>query len=144
MTAIALRTSTLCWEDSDSELERRIANFLHHRHVPGGERIRLVAHEGVVAVSGQISTRSAKWLCIECCRRVAGVLRVIDQVKIQPAVNTQPVEDPIRKQIESRRERRFDDAATDGDPTIIPFPARKAGKRRNLAASNRPTLLAAA
>ena len=81
MTVIAL-----AW--NNAELERRIANFLCQRRVPGGECIQLNVYGGVVAVSGRIPTRYAKWLCIECCRRVAGVIRVIDNVKIEPAKRT--------------------------------------------------------
>jgi hypothetical protein len=92
MTAGTPRTlvSTLYSASMDSELELRLANFLNQRGVPGADCIRLDAHGGVVAVSGGLPTRYAKWLCIECCRRVAGVIKVIDNMKIQPAISELP------------------------------------------------------
>lgn len=144
MTAIAFRNSTWHWEHSDAELERRLANFLYQRRVPGVERIHLIAHGGVVAITGQTPTRSAKWLCIECCRRVAGVIRVIDNVQIEPAVNKQPEGVPICKESDNCRKRQFDDSAADGKRRCISFRSRKERKRRTPAASNSPKLMAAA
>ena len=89
MTAGTLCTpiSTLYSVSMDSELENRLANFLYQRGVPGKDRVRLYVHGGVVAVSGELPTRYAKWLCIECCRRVAGVIKVIDKMKVEPAIS---------------------------------------------------------
>lgn len=72
----------VCKEDID--LERRLANFLYQRHVPGSQRVLLDARGGEVAVSGELPTRYAKWLCIECCRRVAGVIKVVDNLRVVP------------------------------------------------------------
>ena len=146
MTAIAPRmvVSTLRLTNSDIELERRIANFLHHRRVPGQERIRLVARGGVVTVSGRIPTRTAKWLCVECCRRVAGVLRVVDELTFEPNVVAQSAAVALRSEIENRRARQFDSpSACDYAPTV-PFKPRQDRKRRRLAASSRPKLMTAA
>ena len=92
MTAGIPRTqiSTLYSASIDSELEHRLANYLYQRDVPGGNSVQLNAHGGVVALSGELPTRYAKWLCIECCRRVAGVIKVIDNMKIEPAINERP------------------------------------------------------
>jgi hypothetical protein len=146
MTAIAspMTCSPSHLTNSDAELERRIANFLYQRHVPGKERIRLVAYQGVVAVSGQIPTRSAKWLCMECCRRVAGVLRVIDNVEIKPAVNERPMPVAIRGKNENLQKCQSDKTNACGDQPSIPFIVRRDWKRRNSAASNRPKLRAVA
>ena len=144
MTAIASRNSTLHREQSDTELERRLTNFLYQRRVPGAEHIQLVAQGGVVAISGRTPTRSAKWLCIECCRRVAGVIRVIDNVEVEAAVTKHPARVPIRKEIKNCGEFRFDDSAADGYRPCIPFQARHIWKRRSLAASSGRKLKAAA
>ena len=68
----------------DIDLENRIANFLHQRKVPAGEYLQADAHLGTVVVSGQLPTRHAKWLCMECCRHVAGVIKLVDNVVVQP------------------------------------------------------------
>ena len=52
--------------------------------------MRLDARGGVVAVSGELPTRHAKWLCVECCRRVAGVIKVIDKMKVESAASEMP------------------------------------------------------
>ena len=92
MTAGTPRTpiATFYSASMDSELENRLANFLYQRGVPGKDRVRLYVHGGVVAVSGELPTRYAKWLCIECCRRVAGVIKVIDKMKVEPAISELP------------------------------------------------------
>ena len=130
MTVIALA-------NNDAELERRIANFLFQRRVPGRECIQLNVYGGVVAVSGRIPTRYARWLCIECCRRVAGVIRVIDNVKIEPAVNERPTAVHIAGENTNCRRHRYDKSAICRDRPSVPF-------KRTFAASKCPKLMAAA
>lgn len=110
MTAGIPRTqiSTLYSASMDSELEHRLANFLYQRGVPGGDCVRLDAHGGVVAVSGELPTRYAKWLCIECCRRVAGVIKVIDNMQIHSAVAELPTSVRIAAAlVRPRQNRRY-------------------------------------
>ena len=64
----------------DVDLENRIANFLFQQHVPSGERIHADAKVGTVVVSGKLPSRHSKWLCVECCRRVAGVVKLVDRL----------------------------------------------------------------
>ena len=68
----------------DVDLENRIARFLHQRHVPEEEQIRAQALKGTVVVSGRLHSQHAKWLCMECCRHVAGVIKLIDHVTVEP------------------------------------------------------------
>lgn len=108
--------STFYSASMDSELEHRLANFLYQRGVPGGNNVRLDAHGGVVAVSGELPTRYAKWLCIECCRRVAGVIKVIHNMKIEPAMSELPRAVHIAAQAMRRRQyrRHTSDYRSDG------------------------------
>jgi osmotically-inducible protein OsmY len=64
----------------DVDLERRIANFLYQQRVSRGVRIRTDVQTGTVVVSGKCSSRHTKWICVECCRRVAGVVNLVDRV----------------------------------------------------------------
>ena len=66
----------------DVDLENRIANFLFQQHVLSGERIHTDAQVGTVVVSGKLPSRHTKWLCVECCRRVAGVVKLVDRVVV--------------------------------------------------------------
>jgi len=79
-------TPTLYSASTDIELERRLTNFLYQRHVPDVDCVWLDARGGVVVVSGELPSQHAKWLCIECCRRVAGVVKIIDEVEVAPAI----------------------------------------------------------
>ena len=131
MTVIALA-------NTDVELQRRIANFLYQHRVPGIECIQLNVYGGVVAVSGRIPTRYARWLCIESCRRVPGVLRVIDNVKIEPAVSEQlPMANHIFGEIAKCRRHRHDKYA-------ICLDRRSVLLKRTLTACKCPKLMVAA
>ena len=68
--------------DSDRDLERRVMSFLAARHVPGLRYLAVQATGGVVTVSGQVLTFYEKQLCNQCCRRVAGVLELINAVNV--------------------------------------------------------------
>lgn len=146
MTAIASRitVSILHAANTDTELARRIVNFLYQRRVPGGECIRLNVHGGVVAVGGTIPTRYGKWLCLECCRRVAGVLRVIDNVKIEPAVEERPAVVHIAREIKTCRRHRFGKSDVYRDRSTIPFRPQREPRKRTFTASSGPKLMAAA
>jgi osmotically-inducible protein OsmY len=67
---------------SDRDLERRVTSFLAARHVPGLRNLAVEAENGVVTVSGQVLTFYEKQLCNQCCRRVAGVLELINAVDV--------------------------------------------------------------
>jgi hypothetical protein len=66
----------------DRELERRITSFLAGRHVPGLRSLEVHARNGVVTVRGRVMTFYEKQLCNQCCRRVAGVLQLINEVDV--------------------------------------------------------------
>jgi osmotically-inducible protein OsmY len=68
----------------DRELQRRVYNFLRGRHVPLSPTITIEARNGTVTLSGTHRTYYHKQLCINCCLRVAGVVRLIDATKVIP------------------------------------------------------------
>jgi osmotically-inducible protein OsmY len=68
--------------DTDSELQRRIVNFLHQRHVPSLRNIDVDVKQGVVTMRGFVDSFYHKQLCLNCCQRVAGVVRLVDQVEV--------------------------------------------------------------
>lgn len=74
----------------DTDLEHRLISFIYQQHVPNGERVEFTSQGGVVTVRGKLPTAHAKWMCIECCRRVAGVLRIDDQLSVGPTIVQQP------------------------------------------------------
>ncbi len=66
----------------DRDLERRVVNFLAGRQVPGLRNLSVKASSGVVTISGRVMTFYEKQLCNQCCRRVAGVLELINSVDV--------------------------------------------------------------
>ena len=69
---------------ADVDLQRRVANFLVGRQMPGLRHLEVEAHDGVVTVRGRVYTFYEKQLCNQCCRRVAGVLELINAVDVLP------------------------------------------------------------
>jgi len=80
-------------ERHDVDLERRVRNYLVGRHLPGLRRIEVEAQDGVVTITGRVHTYYEKQLCLACCARVAGVLQLVDQVKVvyPPIERSRPV-----------------------------------------------------
>jgi osmotically-inducible protein OsmY len=69
-------------QQQDRELERRVVNYLSGRHVPGLRRLEVEARNGTVTVRGQVHSFYEKQLCQDCCRRVAGVVKLVDAVEV--------------------------------------------------------------
>ncbi|HEX7377978.1 MAG TPA: BON domain-containing protein [Pirellulales bacterium] len=69
-------------QTKDRDLERRVVNFLHDRHVPGLRRLAVEADNGAVTVRGRVSSFYEKQLCQAVCRRVAGVVGYIDEIDV--------------------------------------------------------------
>jgi osmotically-inducible protein OsmY len=69
-------------ESADRDLERRIMNYLAARHVPGLRHLEVEAEGGTVTLRGTVSSFYEKQLSQQCCRRVAGVVKLIDAVDV--------------------------------------------------------------
>ena len=74
----------------DRDLERRVLGFLARSHMPGLRHLAVQACNGTVTLRGQVATFYEKQLGQDCCRRVAGVVKLIDAVDVvydaQPSV----------------------------------------------------------
>jgi osmotically-inducible protein OsmY len=66
-----------------NDLEHRIVRFLCAQGAPDADMLEVKVNGGTVRVRGHLPNRHAKWLCLECCRRVAGVNKLIDQVELE-------------------------------------------------------------
>lgn len=67
---------------ADRDLEQRVAGYLQRRHVPGLRQLAIRAHNGVVTVQGQVRSFYEKQLSGHCCRRVAGVVELVDRIEV--------------------------------------------------------------
>ena len=81
----------------DDDLAHRLVNFLDARHVPERAAVHFDVHGGRVVVRGPVHSARAKWLCIECCRHVAGVIKLVDEIVIKT---------PPKKDVHKGRKKR--------------------------------------
>ena len=77
---------------TDRDLQRRVALYLHERHRPGLRRLKVQAESGTVEVSGTVDTFYEKQLCQHICRRVAGVVKLVDKVEVSQSEVSSPAE----------------------------------------------------
>ena len=78
MNAMSLRID----ENLDRDLERRVVSYLADRHLPGLRHLTVEAQAGTVTLRGTVHSYYEKQLSQQCCRRVAGVLKLIDAVDV--------------------------------------------------------------
>lgn len=70
-------------EARNGELERRVDSYLRSREIRCLESIEIEVHRGTVVVRGRVPSAGVKHQVRECCRHVAGVFHVIDQLEVQ-------------------------------------------------------------
>ncbi len=69
---------------SDADLERRVRNYLAKHGMAANDGPQVEVNQGVVTLRGRLSSESARWLAVSCGRRVAGVVTLIDQLRVIP------------------------------------------------------------
>lgn len=70
-----------------NNLEHRIVRFLQAHGLGSVEGFDIDVSGGTVVLRGHLPNRDAKRLCLECCRHVAGVVHLVDEVEIDPSTN---------------------------------------------------------
>lgn len=63
-------------------LQRRVVNYLFSRQVPSLRRMAVEADDGIVTIRGMVGSYYEKQLCLSCCQRVAGVVKLVDEVEV--------------------------------------------------------------
>lgn len=76
----------------DDSLRRRVLNFLQGRNISGVDELEIMADGNTITLQGKVASQSAKRLCLECCRHVAGVMTVIDHVTVEKLKQDQDTE----------------------------------------------------
>ena len=69
-------------DDAAAQLERRILNFLLQRGVQSTPRLSITVENGTVTLCGTVNSFHERQLCLSCCQHVAGVLRLVDELKV--------------------------------------------------------------
>ena len=72
------------FETEDRDLERRVKSFMAGRHLAALRQLRVDAREGVVTLQGRVASFYEKQISHQCCRRVAGVLDLVDRIEVGP------------------------------------------------------------
>ena len=67
---------------ADRQLERRIKNFLEGLNLPALRDLEVEVRNGSAVITGRVSTFYQKQLATSCCQRVAGVLSVLNEVRV--------------------------------------------------------------
>jgi osmotically-inducible protein OsmY len=67
------------------ELETRVALFLFQNASDGIEGLTIEAQGSTVKVTGRARSKFHRYRCIDCCRRVAGVRHVVDDLHLAPS-----------------------------------------------------------
>ena len=73
---------------TDRDLERRVIQFLANRHHPGLRQLNVEAEAGTVTIRGTVKSFYEKQLCQNICRRVAGVIHLVDDVAVNDPCQT--------------------------------------------------------
>jgi osmotically-inducible protein OsmY len=81
--------------DADRDLERRVMNYLVGRQVPSLRQIAVEADRGTVTMRGRVYSFHHKQLCINCCTRVAGVVRLVDELTVAASSDAKVEAAPI-------------------------------------------------
>lgn len=67
---------------TDLELQRRVVSFLADSNMPGLRQLKVHAADGTVTLNGTVRTYYEKQLSQQRCKRVAGVIRLVDQIEV--------------------------------------------------------------
>ncbi len=90
-------------DPADQDLKRRVALFLAGRHMLSLRHLDVEARGGTVTLRGRVGSFYEKQLSQQCCRRVAGVIELVDHVEV--------TEGPVRRPRDLIRENRKGGAA---------------------------------
>jgi len=84
-SASARESETEQFMPQPDDLASRVIRSLFAHAGPTVGKIEVTAEYGTVTVRGQVPDRHVKWLCLECCRHVAGVNKLIDELEVRPS-----------------------------------------------------------
>jgi osmotically-inducible protein OsmY len=78
-------TRTIPETSADEALAKRVGLFLASRRVAGLWPMDIDVSEGVVTVEGVVRSYYERQLAVACIQRVAGVLQVVDLLRVRDA-----------------------------------------------------------
>ena len=66
----------------DADLKRRVESFLFERNRKALRTVDVDVVQGSVILHGRVNSFYEKQLCLSCCQRVAGVLKLVDEIEV--------------------------------------------------------------
>lgn len=72
------------------DLRLRIVGFLRQQGVSSWRRLNIEVNDGMVTLDGTVPSFYERQLCISCCQRVAGVVRLVDNLQVQLPARKKP------------------------------------------------------
>jgi len=73
-------------DSNDAELKQRIVGYLEQRGYPAIRDLTISTDNGLVTLQGKLNSFYEKQLCLSTCQRVAGVVRIIDEMEVSNSV----------------------------------------------------------
>ncbi len=68
---------------ADDDLARRVTNYLHSKQMRTLREVSVKASRGTVVLRCMVGSIFEKQLCLNCTRRVAGVIELVDQILVR-------------------------------------------------------------
>ena len=68
---------------ANHDLKRRVANYLRQQHQLELGAVEISAENGTVLLQGKLKSTYDKQLCLQACQRVAGVVRIVDELEVE-------------------------------------------------------------
>lgn len=81
-------------EETRNDLVRRIENYLFQRNPTMHSSVRIAVEGDDVVLSGIVASYHHRQLCIHTCQRVAGVIRIVDRLKVAAMAGLRVRSDP--------------------------------------------------
>ena len=78
-------------EYPDDDLRQRVSSSLRSRHFPAFRSLQVAVQNGAVTISGNVCSFYEKQVALDTCRRVAGVLSMIDRIVVSPVSEDDPL-----------------------------------------------------
>lgn len=73
-------TRSLC--ESSKTLHHNVVRTLHQRGYGQHQALNINVEHGTVTIEGFVPTWHQRQIAVECVRRVAGVIRVVDRIQV--------------------------------------------------------------
>lgn len=72
--------------DQDIDLENRVLRHLRTQHFSSFRKLMITADQGRVTVEGKVCSFYERQIAISAVQRVAGVIKVIDQILVTKSI----------------------------------------------------------